>query len=165
MKYSNDIFNDQQHQTLGSKITGGLNKYILKPSINFIRDTGRAIFGYTEEKYVDVNGNVYAKSETRSGTYDVFIDCLETVIEKEAYSEFKEAFSIENMKSLVNKNVHNFGGDFKRIFNSEIRWISVHMLYNESKSEKEKTEVVLAFQDISYEKERELENEIFKRYI
>ena len=93
----------------------------------------------------------------RSGTYDVFIDCLETVIEKEAYSEFKEAFSIENMKSLVNKNVHNFGGDFKRIFNSEIRWISVHMLYNESKSEKEKTEVVLAFQDISYEKERELE--------
>lgn len=93
----------------------------------------------------------------RSGTYDVFMDCLETVIEKDAYKEFKEAFSIENMKSLVSKNVHNFGGDFKRIFNSEIRWISVHMLYNESKSEGEKSEIVLAFQDISYEKERELE--------
>lgn len=93
----------------------------------------------------------------RSGTYNIFMDCLETVIEKEAYKEFKEAFSINNMKSLVNKNVHNFGGDFKRIFNSEIRWISVHMLYNESKLEEEKTEVVLAFQDISYEKERELE--------
>ena len=92
----------------------------------------------------------------RSGTYDVFMDCLETVIEKEAYKEFKEAFSIKNMRALVNKNVHNFGGDFKRIFNSEIRWINVHMLYNEAK-EGEKTEVVLAFQDISYEKERELE--------
>lgn len=93
----------------------------------------------------------------QSGKYQVFMNCLETVIEKEAYKEFKEAFSITNMKNLVKKKVRNFGGDFKRIFNSEVRWINVRMLYNETKEENEKNEVVIAFQDISYEKERDLE--------
>ena len=115
---------------------------------------------------VDLNTGTYSMlkasdhvraSIPRSGTYDIFMDCLETVIEKDAYKDFKEAFSIDNMKSLVKKNVRNFGGDFKRIFNKEVRWISVNMLYNESEKDSDKNQVVLAFQDISYLKERELE--------
>ena len=98
-KQSYADYNDQQHQTLGSRITGGLNKYILKPSINFIRDTGRAIFGYTEEKYVDVNGNVYAKSTTRSGTYDVFDANGQTIgyISEDEFKKMKDAGSINTI--------------------------------------------------------------------
>lgn len=98
-KQSYADYNDQQHQTLGSRITGGLNKYILKPGRDFIRDTGRAIFGYTEEKYVDVNGNVYAKNETRSGTYDVFDANGQTIgyISEDEFKKMKDAGSINTI--------------------------------------------------------------------
>ena len=53
----------------------------------------------------------------KEGSYREFIECVEDVIEKDAYKEFKKTFSIENIRKLVNNNVKSFGGDFKRIFN------------------------------------------------
>ncbi len=89
----------------------------------------------------------------QTGEYTVFLDCIETLMEKDVYKDFKETFSISNIQSLVDKNVKQFGGDFKRIFSDHTRWVNVKMLYNE----KEGKEVVLAFQDINEEKERDLE--------
>ena len=111
------------------------------------------------ETYSMLKASEYVKeSIPQTGDYQIFMNCLETVIEKEAYQEFKETFSISNIKKLVSKNVKSFGGDFKRIFNkSETRWVNVQMLYNASDLKKEGHEIVLAFQDINYEKERELE--------
>ena len=41
------------------------------------------------------------------------------------YEEFKETFSIENIRRLVRNNVKSFGGDFRRAFNSEFKWVNV----------------------------------------
>lgn len=91
----------------------------------------------------------------KEGNYSEFIECVEDVIEKDAYKEFKKTFSIENIRKLVKNNVKSFGGDFKRIFNGELRWVSVEMLYD--KSDDNKNEIVLAFKDVNDEKEKELE--------
>ncbi len=78
-------------------------------------------------------------------------------MEKEAYEEFKETFSIENIRRLVRNNVKSFGGDFRRAFNSEFKWVNVRMLYSEEYVRKNRTEVIFAFQDADARKEKELE--------
>lgn len=88
------------------------------------------------------------------GYYQDWLDYLENLIVSEYYEEFRQVFSIEHMKSLVQQSVHRFGGDFQRIFNGTNQWVNVQMLYNESK--KEVYEVVLAFQNINERKEEEL---------
>lgn len=81
----------------------------------------------------------------------------QNIMEKEAYEEFKETFSIENIRRLVRNNVKSFGGDFRRAFNSEFKWVNVRMLYSEEYVRKNRTEVIFAFQDADARKEKELE--------
>ncbi len=108
--------------------------------------------------YAMLKGSAYmTASIPKTGNYDLFMNCIETIIEKEAYEEFKDTFSISNMQKLVNKNVKSFGGDFKRILNNQERWFNMQMLYDEKDIKDKDNEVVLAFRDINDEKERELE--------
>lgn len=88
------------------------------------------------------------------GDYQEWMNYLENLIASDYYDEFKQVFSIEHMKGLVQQSVHRFGGDFKRIFNDHYQWVNIQMLYNESK--KEDNEVVLAFQNVNDRKEEEL---------
>jgi len=57
------------------------------------------------------------------------------------------------MMELTKKRVRDFGGDFKRIFNQEYRWVHVQMLYDESLQQ---DTVVLGFKDIDDAKRQEL---------
>lgn len=114
------------------------------------------LIDFEKETYSMLKASEYVcESIPQTGEYNVFMDCIKTIIEKEAYKDFKETFSIENIRKLVNNNVKSFGGDFKRIFNGEARWVNVKMLYNAKNNNVH--EVVLAFEDIHDEKERELE--------
>ena len=61
--------------------------------------------------------------------------------------------SCDNMMELTKKRVRDFGGDFKRIFNQEYRWVHVQMLYDESLQQ---DTVVLGFKDIDDAKRQEL---------
>ena len=71
------------------------------------------------------------------------------VIEKAAFDDFIESFSIENIRALVKERVRDFGGDFLRRFGQEYRWVSVHMLFDESLSH---GEVVLCFKEVGEER-------------
>ena len=117
------------------------------------------LIDFEKETYSMLKASEYVcESIPQTGNYEVFMDCIKTIIEKEAYKDFKETFSIENIKKLVKNNVKSFGGDFKRIFNNETRWVNVKMLYNAKDLKNNNVhEVVLAFEDIHDEKERELE--------
>ena len=64
-----------------------------------------------------------------------------------------ENFSAQNIRNLVAKRVRNFGGDFLRRFGNEMRWVSVRILFDESLAPEE---VVLCFQEVEEEKQREL---------
>lgn len=88
------------------------------------------------------------------GDYRFFLDSLKQVIEPEAYDEFCESFSIENIRKLVSQNVRDFGGEFRRLFNKQYHWVQVQLLYDESLSG---DEAVLCFRDVSRNKEKDLQ--------
>ena len=52
-------------------------------------------------------------------------------MKKKHMKNLKKTFSIENIRRLVRNNVKSFGGDFRRAFNSEFKWVNVRMLYSE----------------------------------
>ena len=90
----------------------------------------------------------------KHGDYDRFIRTAGEVIEKAAFDDFIKSFSLENIRALVKERVRDFGGDFLRRFGQEYRWVSVHMLFDESLS---RGEVVLCFKEVGEERKRHYE--------
>lgn len=89
----------------------------------------------------------------QKGDYSLFLESLAQILEPDTYEEFQQAFSIENMSRLTRQRVRDFGGDFKRWFNNESRWIHIQMLYDESLHS---GKGVLCFRDVNEAKEKEL---------
>ncbi len=87
------------------------------------------------------------------GNYDDFLRVIKDVIKEEDFGEFLDTFSVENMRKLMKKRVRDFGGDFRRLFNGEYRWVHIQMLYDESL---QKNAVVLCFRDVNDAKMQEL---------
>ena len=85
--------------------------------------------------------------------YGVLVEALRTVIAEEDSQQFFETFSIENMRKLIKNRGGDFGGDFKRLFGGQYRWVHVQMLYDESFQD---NSIVLCFKDIDREKEQDL---------
>lgn len=97
-----------------------------------------------------LKGSGYMKELlSQVGNYQVFLDILLDVIELEAREEFQKVFSIESIRDLVKRRIRDFGGDFKRKFGNEYRWVNVRVLYDESLSI---NEVILCFKEINDEK-------------
>src|SRR5699024_7072047 len=83
--------------------------------------------------YSILKGSDYIRSKLpKTGDYKDFTSVSQNVIEPDARSEFLSTFSIENMQRLLNDRVSDFGGDFKRLFGDEYRWVHVQMLYDPS---------------------------------
>lgn len=111
---------------------------------------------FKKEKYFMLKGSGYMKELlSQVGNYQVFLDILLDVIELEAREEFQKVFSIESIRDLVKRRIRDFGGDFKRKFGNEYRWVNVRVLYDESLSI---NEVILCFKEINDEKKQQLEH-------
>lgn len=111
---------------------------------------------FNKGTYFMLKGSGYMQELlSRSGNYQVFLETLIEVIEPEARDEFKKNFSLESIRELVKRRVKDFGGDFKRKFGSEYRWVNVRILYDESLSI---NEVILCFKEINDEKKQQLEH-------
>lgn len=111
---------------------------------------------FKKERYFMLKGSGYMQELiSQSGNYQVFLDTLLEVIEPEAREEFQKGFSLESIRDLVKRRVKDFGGDFKRKFGSEYRWVNVRILYDESLST---SEVILCFKEINDEKRQQLEH-------
>ena len=89
-----------------------------------------------------------------SGSYADLIRVAGEVIEEEAYRDFVESFSQENIRRLVRQRIRDFGGEFQRLFNGEYRWVSVRVLFDESLAP---GEVVLCFREIGQERIRQMQ--------
>ena len=87
------------------------------------------------------------------GDYQQFIDVMKEVVKPEIYNEFTESFSIRNIRKLMQEGVREFGGDYKRRFGDEYRWVNIRVIYNDSL---EINEVILCFREIDESKKREL---------
>lgn len=92
------------------------------------------------------------ESLAEKGCYSQFISYVENLFEEELRQEFREKFSLENMRKVVNGSKKSCREDFRRYFGEKLQWISVQMLYKTMPQ----NEVILAFQNINDVKEREL---------
>ena len=120
------------------------NSYYALYRVNFGRNT-----------YEMIKGSDYVRSRIGpSGNYEALRRVVGEVIEPEAYQEYLDSFSIENIRRLVAHRIRDFGGDFRRRFGDEYRWVSVRVLFDESLSPEE---VVLCFREVEEEKRHRVE--------
>ena len=101
-----------------------------------------------------IKGSDYVRERLPSaGPYSDLLRTAGEVIEADAYRDFTESFSCENIRQLVRQKVWEFGGEFLRLFGEEYRWVSVRVLFDESLA---RGEVVLCFREVEQEKQRQL---------
>lgn len=107
-----------------------------------------------QNQYFMLKGSDYVRERLpQKGSYNDLLDILKEIVEDDTYQQFREAFARDNMVELTRQRVRDFGGDFKRMFNQEYRWVHVQMLYDESLQQ---DSVVLCFKDIDNTKKQEL---------
>ena len=113
----------------------------------------RVNFG--QSSYEAIKGSDYVRTRLpQTGCYDELLRVIVEVIEPDAREEFMRNFSCESIRSLVSRRVRDFGGDFRRLFGEEYRWVSVHVLFDESLSPEE---AVICFREVEQEKQRQLQ--------
>lgn len=107
------------------------------------------------ETYEMIKGCDYASSVLPvRGRYQDLLDMFEGVISPEnAYEEFVESFSLRNIKRQIDNHVEDFGGDFQRTFENDLKWVNVRILFAPSICA---DEVVLCFRQVEEEKKLQL---------
>lgn len=90
-----------------------------------------------------------------SGSYEHLLDTIKSVVEKGTYQEFALCFSLDSIKQRVKERIADYGGDYKRRFDDEYKWVNIRTLYNE---EIAPNEVILCFRDVDVEKRQELQH-------
>ena len=124
-----------------------------------VRALGNTYYGlyrvnYADGTYEQVRGSSYVRSRMpESGNYEDFLRISGEVIEESAFQEFCDSFSIENIKRLIQNRIRDFGGDFRRNFDGEYRWVNVSLRFDESL---DKDEVLLCFREVNEEKQKQL---------
>lgn len=107
------------------------------------------------ETYEMIKGSDYVRSRIpQKGRYEQLREVMGEVIEKEAYKEFMESFSLESIQKLVKNRVKDFGGDFRRLFGDTYHWVNIRVLFDESLLPEE---AVLCFREVDQEKKLQFE--------
>ncbi|WP_308770400.1 ATP-binding protein [uncultured Bilophila sp.] len=105
---------------------------------------------FENDAYEMIKGSGYVRERvSQTGKYSLLMQVMLEVIEPDAREEYRQNFSCESIRTLVSRKVRDFGGDFRRLFGEEYRWVSVRVLFDESLTPEE---VVLCFREIEQEK-------------
>ena len=89
-----------------------------------------------------------------SGDYEHLINTVKQVVDHNTYEDFEQSFSLENIRKLIASGTYNFGGDYKRKFRDEYKWVSIQIVYNKNMH---LDEVIMCFRDINAQKHKELQ--------
>ena len=89
------------------------------------------------------------------GDYDELLQRLVGSVEPEAAEEFAETFARTNIKDLVEKNINDFGGEFRQRFGKEYKWVNVRLVRDELLNP---DEAIFFFREVDAEKQKELEH-------
>ena len=115
-----------------------------------------AIYGinFRKRTYHIIKGSDYIKKRLPVyGKYEDLLDVMSEIIEKNAYKEFADNFSIENINRLVSEKIKDFGGEFLRLFDNEYKWVTVRVLYDETLPS---DEAILCFREVDSERRWQL---------
>ncbi len=110
---------------------------------------------FETETYEMIKGSDFIKNHIKpTGNYSDFLQTTSMVIDPNAKEDFTSSFSCESIRNLVAKNVKDFGGDFKRLFDGDYRWVNVRLLFDSILAP---NEVILCFREIDQDKQREIQ--------
>ncbi|MFQ9933325.1 MAG: ATP-binding protein [Lachnospiraceae bacterium] len=132
-------------------------KYTVQ-TLQILGDTYYAIYriNYKSGTYLSIKSSDDVKEYLGdSGQYQKLIDVVKGFVEEKTYKEFEKSFSIENIQELVNSHIYEFGGDYKRRFGDEYKWVSIRIIYSESLG---LNEVLMCFREIDSEKKRQIQH-------
>ncbi len=87
------------------------------------------------------------------GPYGKLLKVIGARVDRNTTEEFRKNFSMENIRHLAGEGVGEFGGDYKRRFGNEYKWVSARMIYSRSLGI---NEVVLCFREVEKEKQAQL---------
>lgn len=85
------------------------------------------------------------------GNYIDLLHLLSSVMDEETRIDFENSFSLDNIKILVKQGTKDFGGDFLRKFQGQVRWVNVRLLLDPALGPRE---AVLCFREVEEEKQR-----------
>lgn len=125
-------------------------------TLHILGDSYYAIYriNFEKETYMSIKSNEDVKGCLgTSGDYQLLMDVMKEVVRPEVYEEFAQSFSVKNIRKLIQEGIREFGGDYKRKFGDEYRWVNVRIIYNDSLGI---NEVILCFREIDESKKREL---------
>ena len=104
---------------------------------------------YTMMQGTDIAQNLIPQS----GTYDQVLEGARKIIGDDVAQEFCDSFSLEHLRSLVEKRVKDYGGDFLCKTGGKEVWMNASLIMDEALPE---GEVLLAFRQIDEEKKKQL---------
>lgn len=106
-------------------------------------------------RYDMLKGTRFGVLPRPEGSYDELLAQLVEYIEPEAAEEFAETFSRENIKMLVEKQINDFGGEFRQRFGKEYKWVNVRLVRDNLLKD---DEAIFFFREVDVEKQKELEH-------
>ena len=80
---------------------------------------------YVTNRYYMVKADNIGFDPGAEGDYDELLQQLVGYVEPEAAEEFAETFSRTNIKELVERNINDFGGEFRQRLGKEYKWVNV----------------------------------------
>ena len=86
------------------------------------------------------------------GSYNELLQVIISSLDEWTGEDFAKNFSLDNIRTLVDQQVRDFGGEFLRRFGDEQRWISVRLLTDPDRIP---DEAVICFRDVEKEKEEQ----------
>ena len=115
------------------------NSYYALYRVNFNRET-----------YECIKPSAYVREKIPpTGAYAELLEIIVDIIEPDAREEYVRSFSCESIRTLVSQKVRDFGGEFRRRFGDEYRWVSIRVLFDDVLTPEE---VVLCFREVEQEK-------------
>ena len=101
------------------------NRYV-NETLKILGNTYYAIYriNYENATYQAIKSNEdMADLITTKGHYEDLIKAIKLKVEEKTYEEFERSFSLQNIRSLIDKKVYEFGGDFQRKFDDGYHWV------------------------------------------
>ncbi|MCM1246284.1 MAG: ATP-binding protein [Roseburia sp.] len=106
--------------------------------------------------YEMIKGSEYVRQRLPyKGAYKNLLEVLVGCMDEETSKDFARSFSVENISSLPEKEVGDFGGDFHRRFDEEYKWVNVVLVQDPQLIP---GEVLMCFRIVEEEKQRQLEH-------
>ena len=129
----------------------------VEDTLQILGDTYYGIYriNYSEGTYETVKCSPDLKDVIgNGGDYSYFMSVMKTCVDESTFASFEENFSLDKIRALVNDNVTEFGGDYRRNFGGEYKWVNVKIVYNTALS---RNEVIFCFREIDFEKRSQLD--------